>query len=634
MIQRLPPGWNLMRPDHKHQTIKGKTGNRLKKDRRFFTLTLRSRLFLAITFSYMFLMLFFVYYASHHVSNILIRSFEDKQQSRLEQSINAFEQVIMELDRVTLYLSGDRNLANLLISEPQERFESLQLARRISESVSNHTSYTSLSSHVPFVTVFYLDELYENAAPLSSFSLLVSVERVHSDTQVYNSSAVRDHYWYQTALKARVQVRHFIDPELPDYVMFTKLVKNADLGAVSEDNVAGVVVFAVHKSEIAKILAMAGTTHHTNIMLIDHAEQLLAAHLPDAETIPEQLPRSYKSLRAIHENGVFTNLNIDGIDCLGVKYNVMNQWELLASVRISEITQQLHNLTIWLSVVVAVSLLLVFLIAAFLASYFSRPIQHLSQVMQQLNNEEEMKTLPINMRSRDEVYNLYTSYNAMINRIHQLMADVKDRAEQQKMAEFRALQAQINPHFLYNTLDTINWIARDAGQKEITTMVTAMVAIMRYSLRDPESLVTLEDEIQYLREYWQIQQIRYQDQFVLSIQVPEQLRSYLLPKMSLQPLIENALNYADSNDEKITIDVMAEDLGDDILLTVTDSGRSVDVDKINRYLHYEETIKSKSTGLGIRNVNERIKMTFGPQYGLSYQLGKLGLQARLLIGKS
>ena len=104
--------------------------------------------------------------------------------------------------------------------------------------------------------------------------------------------------------------------------------------------------------------------------------------------------------------------------------------------------------------------------------------------------------------------------------------------------------------------------------------------------------------------------------------------------MSLQPLIENALNYADSNDEKITIDVMAEDLGDDILLTVTDSGRSVDVDKINRYLHYEETIKSKSTGLGIRNVNERIKMTFGPQYGLSYQLGKLGLQARLLIGKS
>jgi two-component system sensor histidine kinase YesM len=190
-----------------------------------------------------------------------------------------------------------------------------------------------------------------------------------------------------------------------------------------------------------------------------------------------------------------------------------------------------------------------------------------------------------------------------------------------RKAEFDLLQAQINPHFLYNTLDAIVWSAEAGNQKQVVNMVGCLSDFFRLSLNNGREIVSIGDELSHVRSYLAIQQIRYQDILKYEVEVPKELFKYEIPKITIQPIIENAIYHGIKNKRgggKIT--VTGEESGDNLIISISDDGIGMDPDKL---LEVKNALTGNSTKTeavyGLYNVNERIKLNFGEEYGLTVE---------------
>lgn len=195
---------------------------------------------------------------------------------------------------------------------------------------------------------------------------------------------------------------------------------------------------------------------------------------------------------------------------------------------------------------------------------------------------------------------------------------VKSEQKQLRKAEFELLQAQINPHFLYNTLDAIVWSAEAGNQKQVVNMVGSLSDFFRTSLNKGKEIVTIREDLQHVRSYLEIQQIRYQDILSYEIDVPEGIFEYTIPKITIQPVVENALYHGIKNKRGGgRIIVSGGDLGDCIVLTVKDDGIGMSTERLQSIR--ESLAKEKpddNTIYGLYNINARIKLSFGEEYGL------------------
>jgi len=184
-----------------------------------------------------------------------------------------------------------------------------------------------------------------------------------------------------------------------------------------------------------------------------------------------------------------------------------------------------------------------------------------------------------------------------------------------RKAELAVLQAQINPHFLYNTLESINWMALSAKQKNISRMVLLLSNFMRLSLNKGKNVYTIRKEVEHLRTYIEIQQIRHKNKFQVIEDIDENILDYYTIKLILQPIIENCIVHGFKNTMQTgTIEIYGGFDGEDILFTIRDNGCGMDDNTLKCIFD-----KSDSKGYGIKNVNERIKLYFGEKYGLEIE---------------
>ena len=193
--------------------------------------------------------------------------------------------------------------------------------------------------------------------------------------------------------------------------------------------------------------------------------------------------------------------------------------------------------------------------------------------------------------------------------------------KQLRKAEFELLQAQINPHFLYNTLDTIVWSAEAGNQKQVVKMVGSLSDFFRSSLNKGKELVTVRDELQHVRSYLEIQQIRYQDILKYEIDVPQELFDYQIPKITIQPIVENALYHGIKNKRGGgTIVVSGKDEGETMLIQVKDDGKGMKPERLKEIRRGLLGEKLGNTAIyGLYNVNERIRLSFGEEYGVNVE---------------
>lgn len=226
--------------------------------------------------------------------------------------------------------------------------------------------------------------------------------------------------------------------------------------------------------------------------------------------------------------------------------------------------------------------------------------------------------------SDDELGELINNYNYMIAKMSVLIDEQYKSGKAIKNAELKALQSQINPHFLYNTLDMINWMAYKNMNSQISLAVKNLAKFYKLSLNKGKDITPIEDELHHVSLYTEIQNMRYSNRISLEINIDSNIRSYLIPKITLQPIVENSIThgiFAKGNVEgKILI--TGSIINNDIYLKICDDGIGIKESNLSLILSSENSkandINSKGSGYGIKNINERLKLYYGNDYGLSF----------------
>ena len=204
----------------------------------------------------------------------------------------------------------------------------------------------------------------------------------------------------------------------------------------------------------------------------------------------------------------------------------------------------------------------------------------------------------------------------MVGQLNTLIHENKRAERRKRHAELELLQAQINPHFLYNTLDTIIWLIEADKKSESIEMVSALSDFFRFCLSRGKDIITLEEEQKHVLSYLSIQKIRYQDRMDYEVVIPESLYGYSIPKLTLQPLVENSIYHGIKlQREKGQIKVSAMDLGDKIELTVKDNGAGMTDERLSEMRNAIEN--GEKVGFGLRTVHQRMQLLYGEEYGLT-----------------
>lgn len=266
--------------------------------------------------------------------------------------------------------------------------------------------------------------------------------------------------------------------------------------------------------------------------------------------------------------------------------------------------------------VVALILLLVFLVSLGVSGQITRNLKQLRDTIRSIEDGDLSATPAI--RSRDEVGQLSESFTRMMGRIQALVREITLKEKQKRLTEIKALQAQISPHFLYNTLNIIKYLATLQNIKNIAEVTTSLIDLLRYAIGHDEQFVTIKEELAHIERYVTIQKYKYSDKFSVIYQVEEAVLNCKTLRVILQPVVENALIHGiDSLPEEGLISIKVYREADVIKFVVTDNGVGIPQEKIAAiFSRPSNEHRSRFSGIGLQNVAERIKLFFGNDYGL------------------
>jgi two-component system, sensor histidine kinase YesM len=234
--------------------------------------------------------------------------------------------------------------------------------------------------------------------------------------------------------------------------------------------------------------------------------------------------------------------------------------------------------------------------------------------------EARKKVIKTSISQDDEVGKLQQNFQTMIQQIDELINENYSKQLTIKETEFKALQAQINPHFLYNTLESINWLAKGNGQTQISRMVESLGFLLRNSISLKKPLITIEEELTIVKNYVVIQQYRFEERLDFHMEVDEDIVGFYIPKLTLQPLIENAIHYAlEPKIDPCRISIYSIVNKETIKLIVEDDGPGMESAFIEKLKKGE--VKTRGQGVGLSNIDDRIKLSYGEKYGVSIESG-------------
>ena len=272
--------------------------------------------------------------------------------------------------------------------------------------------------------------------------------------------------------------------------------------------------------------------------------------------------------------------------------------------------------TFFLTAVVLVSVAV--LLSGFLADRITLPILKLRESMREVEKGNFEKASVV-VTEKNEIGSLGNSFNLMTRKIQELMAQNVEEQKEKRKIELRALQSQINPHFLYNTLDSIIWMAESGENEEVVQMTAALATMMRQSFNNKAEIVSLEAEMEHVESYLMIQKMRYMDKLNFSVSLEEGIRECPIVKLVLQPLVENAIYHGIRyKNGSGTVRVIAKREGEEIHITVEDDGVGMSEQAL-QHIFDEHKVNYNSNGVGVYNVERRLKLYYGNAYGLFYE---------------
>ncbi len=306
-----------------------------------------------------------------------------------------------------------------------------------------------------------------------------------------------------------------------------------------------------------------------------------------------------------------------------------NRWYICMAAPYMEINTGMFLYSLQMLLLIIAIVFLLFFLASKTASSVSKPIRQLSGIMDAYAGGEGEQVVPGEDDYREEsveIQRIYESYRQMLMRIHTLIQENYIENLEKKDAELALLQTQINPHFLYNTLDSINWMALANDQDEISEMITALSDMFRLSLmKSSSSYITLKQEMEYVQSYLILQKFRQGDSLQVSVEMEEGADELYIPRFILQPLLENAIKYgAAADQESFLIDINVRRSEGGLFILVVNDGTGIDLKQMDQILDFDPDsmglLNFQKTGYGVQNIHRRIKILCGREYGLRYYI--------------
>jgi two-component system sensor histidine kinase YesM len=384
-------------------------------------------------------------------------------------------------------------------------------------------------------------------------------------------------------------------------------------------NVIGVLRVNIKTSILEEIIRKSSITQEGTVYVVNSRDELLlVSNQPFAERLGVLTdPAARAKVEAAQK---WTSARLDRQNYLVHLQAIPHtDWKLAAVIPQEELFGKRNHLALWLGGALALFAGAVYLYVYFFSRSMTDQIRRLSQTMAQVRRGN----LEVSLKSgaQDEIGRLIDNFNYMVSELRLYSSRVFESGIALKEAELRALQAQINPHFLYNTLDLINWKALDNGIPELAALSRDMAGFYRLSLNKGRDLVPLRDELEHVRLYVQIQNRRFDSRIQLQTAVPERLQAMEVPRLLFQPLIENAVVHGMGDDSARLLHIRIDGavrphpvFGEEFVITVADDGLGIPQQRL------EELRSAKAEaapGYGIRNIHQRLQIRYGEQWGLS-----------------
>lgn len=505
----------------------------------------------------------------------------------------------------------DSHLRNMMKISDTLYFQVVKNADLSKDSIkeSMELLYNSSREHIVSIALFNDFGKVEEAVPLSK--LKTSVEPRSND-------------WFINA-DNKIEELHFSTPHVqnlfndPDYRYrwVVSLSRNVEItkGGKTDD---GVLLVDMNFSGIERVCRSVDLGNKGYLYLMDKNGEII--YHPRQQLLYSEIEKENNKAVVLHEDGSFTE-NFNGKKRLVTLKTVgYTGWKIVAITPIADVVVQYGQIRVFVVGIFLFGIFVLCFASILLSAQIAKPIKRLEKSVQKLEKGELDATIAVS--GSYEIQHLGKTIRSMVKQMRKLMDDIVVEQEQKRKSELDALQTQINPHFLYNTLDSIVWMIENERYNGAITMVTALARFFRISISKGRSIITVKEELEHARHYLTIQNIRYKNKFSYEVKGDEETLDYACVKLIIQPIIENAIYHGMeymSEDDEGKIIVTSYTQKGDLYIEVCDNGSGMPPATVESLLEGKVKNKSKGSGIGMRNVHERIQLYFGKEYGITIE---------------
>lgn len=379
----------------------------------------------------------------------------------------------------------------------------------------------------------------------------------------------------------------------------------------------GVLLVDMNYNSIEQILKKANVGNSSEyVYLIDGKGEII--YHPRQKLIYTDLYQENNIEAAGYEDGSTEEIFQGEKRLVTVKTVSYTGWKIVSVVPMSSFDMGMTGTKYFVIMLVTVSMLAVILLNQLVSASIAMPLKKLN------NSVKEWETRNMNpsiyIGGSMEVEHLGCTLRSTVEQIRQLMQDIVVEQEEKRKSELDALQSQINPHFLYNTLDSIVWMIEGERYEDAVFMITQLASLFRISLSRGKTVISVEDELKHARNYMNIQKVRYKNIFEVRFDIDPEILQCCTVKLVVQPLLENAIYYGvECMDGDGEIDVNGYRREDDIYIEVRDNGLGIPEDEVEQLLKENNRVHKRGSGVGLLNVHNRIRLRFGEEYGLEIE---------------
>lgn len=397
-------------------------------------------------------------------------------------------------------------------------------------------------------------------------------------------------------------------------ISLSRSVQLTKAGSVSQ----GVLAIDMKYSLIEQILKNIDLPGRAYLYLTDHDGEII--YHPRQQLLFSGIGNENNFTNAAYEEGVTSEKYLGENRMITVKTVGYTGWKIIAVTPLNSIQESGNELRIFSMFFVLLAIFLITITNYIMSAHIVKPIKRLEQTVLDME-QGKTTTFTVEDSSNPEIYHLSRAIDALITQQEQLRARIVTEQESKRRSELEALQAQIHPHFLYNTLDSIIWMVENERYKGAVEMVTSLARFFRLSLARGENIITVSKELDQVQSYLSIQKVRYRNLFEYTISATDDVKDCLTIKLIVQPIVENAILHGMAAiDDEGEITISAYSQAGDLYIDVEDNGLGMTEEQQTKLLHgpviESDQMNTGGSGIGVANVNERIKLYFGEKYGL------------------